>query len=156
MEPESLGGNIVINPWLTYVSPTGEHVPRVWESFKNGKIPWTELDDAEVSKGRLKDGNGQFRGSAERNVPRSMIPEITRRLKDRYDDNLREVLLQMQQVYIDVALDDTASPADRLRASAYVQERIIGKVPDKVEVIAEVKPWEGLIDGILTDVPDGD
>lgn len=143
-----------VNPWLHWVAPDGTLVPRTWESVANGQLPWSELDDDEIGKGKLRDANGQFRGANA--IPRKLIPELTRRLKERYDDALRERLIEAQQVYFDVMADTSAGAADRLRAAAYVQERLIGKVPDKVEVVAEVKPWEGLIEGILADVPEDD
>ena len=141
-----------VNEWLHWVAPDGTLVPRTWESVQGGALPWSELDDDEVGKGKLRDANGQFRGSKQ--VPRKLVPELTRQLKQRYDDKLREHLLDLQKVHIDIALDTNAPPADRLRAAAYAQERLIGKVPDKVEVVAEVKPWEGMIDGVLQDLPD--
>lgn len=142
-----------VRDWATYLTSEGELITRNWANVEAGLIPWSDITDDELSRGKLYDKNGQFRGGGNSSViPRKMVAALTRRLKERYDDKLREVLLEMQQVHIDVALDAGAPPGDRLRAAAYVQERLIGKVPDKVEVVAEVKPWEGLIDGILTEV----
>jgi len=142
--------------WSWFHTDDGQLIERSWANIEKGLIPWDEVTDDELAKGKLRDGAGGWRHNVNAKIPRKLIPELTRRLKERYDDALREYLRKAQAVYFEVMEDPAASHADRMRASAYVQERLIGKVPDKVEVIAEVKPWEGLIDGILTDVPDGD
>lgn len=139
--------------WSVYLPSDGSPaIPRTWGNVQKGLIPWEDLDDEELGKGKLRDKNGGWTGRGPNLLPRTMIPEITRRLKDRYDAKLRENLSAAQQVFFDVMMDSTASPADRLRAAAYMQERLIGKVPDKVEVVAEVKPWEGMVEGVLVDV----
>lgn len=140
----------------TFTSDDGVEHEVTWANIKKGIVPWTELDDDELGRGKLRDKNGQWRGGQGSLLPRDMVPEITRRLKERFDDRLRAELKNAQGVFLDIMNDDSADPKDRLKAAQYMMERLIGKVPDKVEVIAEVKPWEGLIEGILTDVPDGD
>lgn len=137
-----------------FTSEDGVEIPVTWANIKNGSVPWSELDDEELGKGKLRDKNGQWRGGTGSLLPRTMVPEITRRLKDRYDDRLREHLKNAQGVFLDIMNDTAADPKDRLKAAQYMMERLIGKVPDKVEVVAEIKPWEGLIEGILTDVPE--
>lgn len=137
--------------WSVYLPPEGDPIPRTWDNVKRGRIPWEDLDDEELGRGKLRDKNGGWVGRGPNVLPRAMVPEITRRLKERYDDRLRATLKDAQQVFIDIMLDSSQDPKDRLKASQYLQERLIGKVPDKVEVIAEVKPWEGLIEGVLTD-----
>lgn len=133
----------------SYISPTGESIPRTWPNVKSGKIPWTELDNDELSRGQLRDKNGTFSGRPPSLVPREMVGEVRRRLVDVYNDRIQQRLLDAQAVFLDIMTDDTVNPADRLRAAAYVTERLIGKVPDKVEITAEVKPWEGMVSGVL-------
>lgn len=132
-----------------YVSPDGVAIPRIWHNVKNGKIPWTELDAEELSRGQLRDKNGTFSGKPPQMVPRDMVGEVRRHLVEEYNDRIQKRLLDAQSVFLDIMMDDTLNPADRLRAAAYVTERLIGKVPDKVEITAEVKPWEGMVAGIL-------
>lgn len=142
--------------WSWYTTEDGEIVQRNWMNVENGKIPWDEVTDEELGKASMRDGTGGWRHNPAGKTPRKMVPELTRRLKERYDDRLRQELLGAQQVFIDIMYDTAANPADRMKAAVRVEERLLGKVPDKVEVIAQVKPWEGLIEGVLTDVPDGD
>lgn len=139
--------------WSVYVPSDGPPIPRTWGNVQRGLIPWEDLDDEELGRGKLRDKNGGWSGRGPNSLPREMVAEVTRRLKDRYDANIRRHLTALQKVHFDIAMDPNAPPADRLRASAYMQERLIGKVPDKVEVVAEVKPWEGLVEGVLQDLP---
>jgi hypothetical protein len=138
----------------SYISPTGDVIPRTWPNVKSGKIPWTELDNDELSRGQLRDKNGTFSGRPPNLVPREMVGEIRRRLMEVYQDRIAEKLLVLQDVFLDIATDETLSPADRLRAAQYMTERLAGKVPDKVEITAEVKPWEGMVAGVLEDSDD--
>jgi hypothetical protein len=133
---------------------TGATHVRNWNNFRNGNIPWSELDDQELSRAQVRDKNGGFSGKPPSLVPREMIGDIRRRLLERYNQRIAEQLLDLQGVFLDIARDDTASPADRMKAAAYMQERLIGKIPDKVEIQAEVKPWEGMVAGILEEQPD--
>ncbi len=137
-----------------YVSPTGERIPRVWGNFKNGKIPFTELDDEELGRAQLRDKNGGFSGMPPRMIPRDMLGDVKRRLLERYNENIQQRLIELQRVFLDIAQDDTASPADRMKAATYMTERLIGKVPEKIEIQAEIKPWEGMVSGILEEAGD--
>ena len=62
---------------------------------------------------------------------------------------LKDVLLKATQVHIDIMLNEDADPGLRMKAAQYLQDRLLGKAPDKMEIKAEVKPWEGLVSGIL-------
>lgn len=132
----------------------GTQIPRTWANFKAGKIPWSELDDEELGRAQLRNKNGVFQGGMPSMVPRELMGDVKRRLLERYNENIQARLLELQSVFLNIAADDTASAADRMKAATYMTERIIGKIPDKVEVTAEVKPWEGMVGGILEEAAD--
>ena len=135
--------------------PDGKVVQRIWSNFTNGKIPWETLDDDEISRLQLKRMDGTWNpGPKPRVVPISIAKTHAQALVQRNDKYTREVLLKTTQTFIDVLDDDMASHADKMKAAQYLQERVIGKVPDKVQMTAEVKPWEGLVEDILVDVDD--
>lgn len=134
-------------------TPAGEVIQRIWSNFANGKIPWETLDDEEVSRLQLKRQDGTWNtGPKPRVVPHALAKAHAQALVARNDKYTREVLLKSTQTFIDVMEDKNAAPADRMRAAQYLQERVIGKVPDKVQMTAEVKPWEGVVENILVDV----
>jgi hypothetical protein len=137
-----------------YVLADGSEIPFTWVNLKTGQIPWEALDDEELSKGRIRDKNGGFTGRGPDNIPRDMVAAQSRRLKERYDTIIRERLVDMVQAHMDIAMDENGDPKDRMKAMQYLQERVLGKVADKVELVAEVKPWQGLVEGVLTEAPD--
>lgn len=138
----------------TWVNPeTGEEVPRTWASFQSGKIPWSDLDDEELTRLQLRDVNGEFRGGKPRVIPRELAQLHARELIARNDKLMKEVILKATSVFTDVIDSTTASDADKMKAAQYLHDRILGKTPDKVEVKAELKPWEGVVEeiGIITE-----
>jgi hypothetical protein len=34
----------------------------------------------------------------------------------------------------------------QLKAATYIVERVAGKIPDKVEISADTKPWQGVVE----------
>lgn len=126
-------------------------IERTWENFLSGAIPITELDDDELSKLRLRNREGNLASSGPRSLPRSFVQSHARELVSRNETKMKEHVLKATQVYIDIIESDTASPADKMKAAEYLQNRVLGKVPDRVQLTAEVKPWQGLVTGILVD-----
>ena len=135
-----------------YTLPSGEQIVRSWENVNAGLIPIEELDDEELHREKLRDKDGMFRGRGHEIVPRTLRRKIQAEIQARYVLKYQASLPDAQQVLIDIMNDDTQSAADRLRASVYLQERLVGKVPDKVEISAEIKPWEGLVGDIVHDI----
>jgi len=128
-----------------YTLPDGSVIPRKWQFVVSGDIPLEELDDVELSRMQLRDKRGSFSGAAPRLVPRDIAEAHGRELLARNDRILREVLLPATEVFVAVMLNERAKDADRMKAAEYLHTRFMGKVPDKLEVTAELKPWEGLV-----------
>jgi hypothetical protein len=102
---------------------------------------------------QLRDKNGQWGGRKPRVVPRELAQAHARELLNRNDKLMREVILKATAVFTDIIDDDQASDADRMKAAQYLHDRILGKTPDRVELRAELKPWENVVDeiGIITE-----
>lgn len=135
--PELEGGKKVI------------HVTGRVKALLNGEISVADLDDEELQRGQVRDKNGNFSGRPSSIVPRKFHDEIVRRLLGRGDELYREHYLKMIEVFTSIAMDTTAKDADRLKAADMVITRIAGKVPDKVELTAQIKPWESMLQGIV-------
>lgn len=135
MEPQR-GRTVWVNP------DTGEQVPRTWRAFQSGAIPWSDLDEEELTRLQLRDGNGQFRGGKPRVIPRELAQLHARELLARNDKVMKEFILKATTVFTDIIESPTATDADKMKAAQYLHDRILGKTPDKVEVKAELKPWE--------------
>lgn len=142
--------------WEWYTSPAGEKVRRLWVNVLNGSIPLSALDDTEIGHVRLKDANGKFSGPKPYATP-TTFNRFRREMRHRYELKMAEVAVnRATEVMIEILDSSTATATEKLRASQYIQERTFGKVADKIEVLAEVKPWEGTVAGILTDGDEDD
>ncbi len=136
---------------------TGKVYKRVWANIVNGNIPISAMDSEELAKGQLKDVNGNFTGSPGSLMPRDLADARTREVMNRVQEQFLSMAEQATKVYFDVLEDPAATHADKMRAAEYLHQRFLGKVPDRMELTAEMKPWEGLVNGtILRDVPTDD
>lgn len=137
-----------------YTLPDGRKIPRIWSRVVSGEIPLEELDDDELSRGQLKDKNGNFVGRAGKLIPKEIADRRTRLLMQRVQEQFTEVALKASQAFIDVLEDPNADHKDKMQAARYLHDRFLGKVPERVELSAEIKPWEGLVAGVLKEVPE--
>lgn len=148
-EGSEAGSSEVPDGWVLV---NGSMVKRAWGNVINGSIPLSELDDEEIARMQLRDRNGGFSGKKPRLLPRELADRQTREVLLRNQRMLQEMILKTTQVYVDVVEDPNASTVDKMKAAEYLQNRFLGKVAERVHLSAEVKPWEGLVQGILTDV----
>lgn len=139
-----------------YTSPAGDRVERTWANFVAGRIPIEELDDTECSQMRMRADDGAFRGPKPY-IDRTMFIRFKREISHRYEIKIAQALLpQVTETMLGILESEGATAGEKFRAAQYLTERVLGKVPDKVEVTAEVRPWEGTVAGILQDVEDDD
>jgi hypothetical protein len=139
-----------------HVGADGVAIERCWANVRAGLIPWDALDDEELQRGQLRTKHGNFAGGVPTIVPRDLRREQAKRLKDKFDEANLAALMPARLVIEQIAAGDGWEiPAKvQLDAARYIIERSVGKVPDKVELTAEVKPWEGIIGKILVDDPE--
>ena len=145
---------MTVDPKRVYTNPeTGEVIARTFDNVRRGRIPWSDLDDEEVARLQLRDRNGEFSGMKPAIIPRELVQAHTRELLSRNDKLMREVVMKATAVFVDVIDSSSASDGDKMRAAQYLHDRILGKTPEKVELKAELKPWEGVVSeiGIITE-----
>jgi len=143
-----------MNEKQVYTDPeTGVTVRRTFDNVRKGLIPWSDLDSEELARLQLRDRNGSFSGLKPLIIPRELVQAHTRELLSRNDKLMREVILKATSVFTDIIESTTATDADKMRAAQYLHDRILGKTPDKVEIKAELKPWESVVTeiGVLTE-----
>lgn len=122
--------------------------------FIAGEITVEDLDDEELMRGRIRDINGKFSGPKPKLIPREFHDALVRELLKRGDQLLRENFLMAMDTFFDIAGNKALEPKDRLKAAQYLWERVAGKVPDKVELKAEIAPWQEDIKEIVAKEPD--
>jgi hypothetical protein len=129
-----------------YVRVTGRYAELI-----SGTLSVEDLDDDELSRGQLKDKNGQFRGRPPKMVPQELVQAMRREWLSRAEAKLRESLYEGGiGTLTQLSTDKTIDPGVRLRAAQMLMERTMGKVPDKVQFAAE-DPVEALFRNILSD-----
>jgi hypothetical protein len=109
-----------------------------------------DWDDEELAHGRRRDRNGGFQGSDPKVVPKLVQDELMRRMMRKTGERLRKMnddaLDQLELLLTGSDVDEKT----RLKAIEMVLNRNVGKIPERMEVTAQTKPWEGLVVEAIT------
>lgn len=100
----------------------------------NGELKVEDLTTEELSRGRLADRDGKFRGRPPNFLPRQLVEAMKSEHYRRVNAVLEESLCDMVKTMRDIANDQRQDGATRLRAAIYVYERFFGRTPDRIEV----------------------
>lgn len=107
-----------------------------------------DMDDEELTRMQYRDKNGGFSGRPSGALPRPLVQKIRAELLERASKKFDSHLIDSIDVLGSIMKSDTVSPADRIKAAVIIIDRVMGKTPDKIEMTAELKPWQGLIESI--------
>jgi hypothetical protein len=113
-----------------------------------GEITIQDMDDEELARAQFRAADGTFRGRPPKTVPRTFAQQISLELSRRTDSRIRERFLDIVDEVQRIALSGMYE-SDRLRAANMLWERTFGKVPDKVEMAVQEKPWEGMLSKVV-------
>jgi hypothetical protein len=116
-----------------------------------GELHISDLTDEEITRGRVMSERGRFDGAVPKMVPAQLIEAMKSESYRRVQDRWRENLVEAQLMLLQMARDPTVDAGTRAKLIIYMIERTIGKIPDKVEVQAALKPWEKVFDEVLID-----
>lgn len=126
--------------------------PTRWEDFTAGRLPVADLDDDEVEQMRVKGRDGRFHGKPPGQVPRALLVELQRRHGEDAVQRLRGHLHASVDLLGATVRNTDADLALRVRSAAMIIERVLGKVPDRVEFdVAEPAAWERLFTRIAVE-----
>lgn len=144
---------------LNYVRQRlGKRWSQIHEEVTVGMYTWDEfvenLDAEELARGQLKAEDGTFRGRPPQFIPRQFYLACQREMVTRFNRKIQANLEKATDELIKLGTSDVLEPKDRIKVLQYMIERVVGKIPDKVEVSA-ADPWETIIGDILSDAPEG-
>lgn len=123
------------------------------QAILSGEADLSIWTDEELMRGQRRDRNGKWGGRPPKVVPTAIHNELVRRRLSKAGELLNESVVDAVQLLRKVVVDDDANYADRIKAAVIIMERVMGKTPDRVELTAEVKPWEvALRNGIVRTV----
>ena len=114
--------------------------------FKYGRLPVSELDDEELSRGQIRKEDGTF--TANPSVSTEIHDAMVKKLFERSDEKMRENLLDMVDTMTEIAKGTAYEPADRLRAAEFVFKWLRGSTPVKVEIDV-AKPFEQILGAVI-------
>lgn len=113
----------------------------------------SDWDDEELARGQKRSKDGSFRGRPPAIVPKVLHDELVRRTLENAQNILVDNIQDACTALTEIVKDPDANDSDRLKAIDMIMNRVMGKAPEKVEITAEIKPWEQALEsGILRDV----
>lgn len=114
--------------------------------FMQGFLEPSELNDDEVAGQFVRNDEGIPVHTAKIGMKFAAI--LTKELHTRLNHYLTSKAPGMLQVITDIAESDFVEPADRLKASIWIAERVIGKTPDVIIHGKSEKVYESILDQI--------
>lgn len=122
-----------------------------YQDLMDGTLSVEDLDDQECVRGQLRAADGTFRGRPPKAVPRELYLKMQSEAAKRWENKLKG-LVDLSIEALEKLVLTGRSEMVRYQASVYLLERTMGKVPDKVQISAEVKRWEDVASHILVDL----
>lgn len=117
---------------------------------KNDVSDWTE---EELEMGRRQSKSGTWSGRPPVVVPKAVHDELVKRTLNNAQEHMRQNLEGVVEVLVTIASGPGIEPKDRLKAISMIMDRVMGKVPDTINLKPDA-PWvQAITDGI---VPRGD
>lgn len=121
------------------------------ELYEAGILKVEDMDDEELAKGYFKNRSGKFKGGRPGKIPLKFFNEVQAERIKRWNRKVEAELDASLQALKDIRDNPRASADARHKSAVYLIERAVGKVPDKVEMQANVQVWQQDIAGLLVD-----
>lgn len=131
-----------------------EHSSR-YRAFIAGDLPVEDLTTLELVEQRFMDKNGILSGRPPEKIPHKYTAMLVRELTARMNQQFRTYAVDAIDTIADVMNNgEDVRHQKRLDAAKYVVERVIGPIPQKMEITENVTIWQGLQegDGLLVDI----
>lgn len=130
-----------------------------FHQFRSGTLKVEDWDDEEIARGQLKDRAGGFAGSGRQRFSPREQQAIRRELLRRGQIKLENMYFEGLKILSDIMVGGE-SDKDRLKAFQLMQDRVAGKVPERVEV-GGVDAFSEVLasvidDGVLRDAEPGE
>ncbi len=126
-------------------------LPSRYEAFLTGELTVEDLDDEELRRGQLRDRDGGFKGRPTNVVPRSFHKAIADEIINRTNGRLGRYVGLAVEVLVEIAENKRAPAVARYQAATYLMERVVGKIPDKVQQEVVMKKFENDLEEITED-----
>lgn len=122
-----------------------------YQDLMDGTLSVEDLDDEECVRGQLRASDGSFRGRPPKAVPRELYLKMQSEAAKRWENKMKG-MVDLSIEALGKLVTNGRSEMVRYQAAVYLVERTMGKTPDRVQISAEVKRWEGVASNILVDL----
>ena len=121
-----------------------------YEALLTGELSLDDLDDEEILRGQLRAKDGSFKGRPPKLIPREMGMELARRQKVLIEQELAGLVLTALKTLDDIMKKKHPQPGDaaRVNAAKEILARNLGKVPETVNLKAEISTWEKKVEAV--------
>lgn len=109
--------------------------------------------DEELKRGQRKDKNGRWQGRPPSIVPKAIHDEMVRRTMEKAATMMNDNLEAAVACLVDIVKGADVEDKDRIKAASMIIDRVMGRTPEKVELTAQVKPWQTAVQGGIVRVP---
>ena len=123
-------------------------VPPRYRAFLTGEMTVADLDEEEIRRGQLRDVNGNFSGRPTNVIPRQFHEALAKEALDRMNGRLSRMVGLSIEVLTEIASNKRAPAVARNQAAIYLLERVVGKIPDKVQQEVVMKKFENDLEDI--------
>lgn len=107
-----------------------------WQDFQAGRLKVEDLDWEELQRGQLRNKNGGFSGGRPQILPRAWHDELAKRAAQHGQDVLtRNIDVAVNAL---VVLAASGPPREKLGASMYITDRVLGLMTQKTETKTEI------------------
>lgn len=126
-----------------------KEVPPRYRAFLTGEMTIADLDDEEIRRGQLRDVNGTFAGRPSNVIPREFHEALAKEALDRMNGRLSRMVGMSLDVLTEIANNKRAPAVARNQAAIYLLERVVGKIPDKVQQEVVMKKYMSDLEDIV-------
>lgn len=128
-------------------------VPDRYEAFLVGELTVADLDDEEIYRGQIRNVHGDFRGRPPKLVPREFATALQQEVARRFSAEIAALVPDAIKAIQTVLNKKHPQPGDGavVNAAFKVLERFAGKVPETMNLKAEITSWEKHMTEVVVD-----
>jgi len=129
-----------------------------YQAFVAGELTVEDLDDDEIYRGQIRNKHGDFRGHPPKYVPREFAIAMQQEMAKRFSSQISALVPDAIAAIQRVMNKTHPQPGDGAVVTAAFKtlERFAGKVPETMNLKAEITKWEKKVGEVIVDYEDDD
>lgn len=121
-----------------------KYLPDRYRLFAEGELTVDDLDEEEIMRGQFRNRNGDFRGGVPKIIPREFMVQVMERQKQIVQGEIAGLVTEATKTLQEVMQKRNPQPGDnaRVNAAKLILERYLGRVPENINLRAEVNTFD--------------